>query len=78
MPYDLFRSCLDQGRGETRRMSFLGLSGKSYLVVGFANKKSIAWAIAKTLERKAPGSFIPSATRRERPNLRKSSKTEPF
>ena len=31
-------------------MSFLGLSGKTFLVVGFANKKSIAWAIAKLLE----------------------------
>ena len=31
-------------------MSFLNLEGKSYLVVGVANRKSVAWAIAKTLE----------------------------
>jgi enoyl-[acyl-carrier protein] reductase I len=32
-------------------MSFLGLSGKTFLIVGFANKKSIAWSIAKSLEK---------------------------
>jgi enoyl-[acyl-carrier protein] reductase I len=31
-------------------MSFLQLSGKTFLVVGFANKKSIAWAVAQLLE----------------------------
>ena len=31
-------------------MSFLGLSGKSYLVLGVANKKSVAWHVAQTLE----------------------------
>ncbi len=31
-------------------MSFLGLSGKTYLVLGVANKKSVAWHVAKTLE----------------------------
>ena len=31
-------------------MSFLQLSGKTFLVVGFANKKSIAWSVAKLLE----------------------------
>lgn len=31
-------------------MSFLNLSGKKYLVFGVANRKSVAWAIAKTLE----------------------------
>ena len=31
-------------------MSFLQLSGKTYLVVGFANKKSIAWSVAQLLE----------------------------
>ncbi|MEM9227557.1 MAG: SDR family oxidoreductase, partial [Verrucomicrobiota bacterium] len=31
-------------------MSFLGIDGKSYLVTGVANKKSVAWHIAKTLE----------------------------
>lgn len=30
--------------------AFLGLSGKVYLILGVANKKSVAWAIAKTLE----------------------------
>ncbi|MEY3491409.1 MAG: hypothetical protein RL309_537 [Verrucomicrobiota bacterium] len=31
-------------------MSFLGLTGKTYLVLGVANKKSVAWHVAKTLE----------------------------
>lgn len=31
-------------------MSFLKLSGKTFLVAGVANKKSVAWHIAKTLE----------------------------
>ena len=30
-------------------MSFLDLSGKTFLVVGFANKKSIAWSVARLL-----------------------------
>jgi enoyl-[acyl-carrier protein] reductase I len=32
-------------------MSFLDLSGKTFLIVGFANKKSIAWAVASSLEK---------------------------
>lgn len=31
-------------------MSFLNLEGKRFLVMGVANRKSVAWAIAKTLE----------------------------
>ena len=31
-------------------MSFLGLEGKTVLVLGVANKKSVAWHIARTLE----------------------------
>ena len=31
-------------------MSFLGLTGKTYLVLGVANKKSVAWHVAQTLE----------------------------
>ena len=31
-------------------MSFLNVEGKKFLVVGVANKKSVAWQIAKTLE----------------------------
>ena len=31
-------------------MRFLNLEGKRYLVMGVANRKSVAWAIAKTLE----------------------------
>ena len=29
---------------------FLQLSGKTYLVQGVANRKSVAWHVAKTLE----------------------------
>lgn len=32
-------------------MSFLELAGKTFLVVGFANKKSIAWSVGQTLRR---------------------------
>ena len=31
-------------------MSFLGLSGKNILVLGVANKRSVAWAVGKSLE----------------------------
>ena len=31
-------------------MSFLGIAGRTYLVTGVANKKSVAWHVAKTLE----------------------------
>lgn len=31
-------------------MSFLGLAGRTYLVLGVANRKSIAWHVARTLE----------------------------
>ena len=31
-------------------MSFLGLTDKTFLVVGVANKKSVAWAVARLLE----------------------------
>ena len=31
-------------------MSWLGLEGKVFLVTGVANKKSVAWQIAKQLE----------------------------
>ncbi len=31
-------------------MSFLGLNGKTFLVLGVANKKSVAWHVAQTLE----------------------------
>lgn len=31
-------------------MSFLNLKGKAFLVAGFANRKSVAWAVAQTLE----------------------------
>lgn len=31
-------------------MSFLGVSGKTFLIAGVANKKSVAWHVAKLLE----------------------------
>ena len=31
-------------------MSFLALAGKTYLVFGVANRKSVAWAVGRTLE----------------------------
>ncbi len=34
----------------TPTMDFLGFSGKKYLVMGVANRKSVAWAIARMIE----------------------------
>lgn len=31
-------------------MSFLGINGKTFLVMGVANRKSVAWHVARTLE----------------------------
>lgn len=31
-------------------MSFLGIAGRTYLVLGVANRKSVAWHVAQTLE----------------------------
>jgi enoyl-[acyl-carrier protein] reductase I len=31
-------------------MSFLGIAGRTYLVLGVANRKSVAWHVARTLE----------------------------
>ncbi|HEX3728629.1 MAG TPA: SDR family oxidoreductase, partial [Opitutaceae bacterium] len=31
-------------------MSFLGFEGKTFLVFGVANRKSVAWFVARTLE----------------------------
>ncbi|MGF1531502.1 MAG: enoyl-ACP reductase [Puniceicoccaceae bacterium] len=44
-------------------MSFLGIEDKIYLVLGVANKKSVAWAIAKTLE--ANGATVVHSVRNE-------------
>ena len=30
--------------------NFLGIAGKTFLVTGFANRKSVAWHVAQTLE----------------------------
>jgi enoyl-[acyl-carrier protein] reductase I len=48
-------------------MSFLGIEGRTYLVTGVANKKSVAWHVAQTLE--AEGAkvvySVRSATRKD-------------
>ena len=44
-------------------MSFLALSGKTFLVFGVANRKSVAWAIAQTLE--AEGALVVYSVRSE-------------
>jgi enoyl-[acyl-carrier protein] reductase I len=31
-------------------VSFLGLEGKTFVVFGVANKRSVAWAVGRTLE----------------------------
>ena len=41
-------------------MSFLALEGKRFLVMGVANRKSVAWAITKSLE--AEGAAPPHVT----------------
>jgi enoyl-[acyl-carrier protein] reductase I len=37
-------------RGALRMSDFLRVSGKTFLVFGVANRKSVAWSVAKTLE----------------------------
>lgn len=44
-------------------MSFLNVAGKTFLIMGVANKKSVAWAIAKTLE--AEGARVVFSVRSE-------------
>ncbi len=44
-------------------MSFLGVQGKAFLVFGVANRKSVAWHIAKTLE--AEGATVLYSVRSE-------------
>jgi enoyl-[acyl-carrier protein] reductase I len=44
-------------------MSFLGLEGKSFLVFGVANKRSVAWAVGRSLE--AEGARVVYSVRSE-------------
>ena len=44
-------------------MSFLNVSGKTFLVFGVANRKSVAWAVGKTLE--AEGAKVVYSVRSE-------------
>jgi enoyl-[acyl-carrier protein] reductase I len=44
-------------------MSFLGLEGKTFLVFGVANKRSVAWAVGKSLE--AEGARVVYSVRSE-------------
>jgi enoyl-[acyl-carrier protein] reductase I len=45
-------------------MSFLGLQGKRFLVLGVANRKSVAWAVSKILE--AEGAEVVYSVRSEK------------
>ena len=45
-------------------MSFLGLQGKRFLVLGVANRKSVAWAVAQILE--AEGAEVVYSVRSEK------------
>lgn len=49
------------------QMSFLNLKGKNFLVVGVANRKSVAWAVAKVLE--AEGANLLYCVRSEKRRL---------
>jgi enoyl-[acyl-carrier protein] reductase I len=40
----------DPGRGGARMSDFLQIAGKTFLVFGVANRKSVAWHAARTLE----------------------------
>jgi enoyl-[acyl-carrier protein] reductase I len=48
-------------------MSFLALSGKTFLVFGVANRKSVAWAVGRTLE--AEGAQVVYSVRSEEQKL---------
>jgi enoyl-[acyl-carrier protein] reductase I len=55
-------------------MSFLQVSGKTFLVVGFANKKSIAWSVARLLEEEGAQVIycVRNQKRKEKPSLTKA------
>ena len=55
-------------------MSFLGLKGKTFLVVGIANKKSVAWSISRLLE--AEGAEVIYSVRTEKRRQELSSLLE--
>ena len=52
-------------------MSFLGLTGKTFLIVGFANKKSIAWAVSNLLEEEGAHVLYCVRTQKRKNELKK-------
>ena len=51
-------------------MSFLGLEGKAFVVFGVANKRSVAWAIGKSLEDEGARVFYSVRSEERRRSLR--------
>ncbi len=52
-------------------MSFLGLSGKTVLVAGVANRKSVAWHVAKSLEAEGARVLLSVHSERRRGEVQK-------
>ena len=58
-------------------MSFLGIENKSFLVFGVANKKSVAWCIADTLEKEGAKVIYSVRTEKRKIALAKLLKDKP-
>ncbi len=58
---------MSESSATTSTIDFLGFSGKTYLVMGVANRKSVAWAIARLIEQSGGEVIytVRSETRRE-------------
>ena len=62
-------------------MSFLGLEGNRFLVLGVANRKSVAWAVSQILEEEGAEvvySVRSEKRREETANTRNSSRASYF
>lgn len=58
-------------------MSFLGISGKTFLVVGVANRKSVAWSVAKLLEDEGAKVIYSVRSENRKNELEKALKDKP-
>ena len=52
-------------------MSFLGFKGKTFLVVGIANRKSVAWSVAKLLEEEGANIIYSVRSKKRESELKK-------
>ena len=58
-------------------MSFLGINGKTFLVAGVANRKSVAWSVAKLLENEGAKVIYSVRSENRKNELEKALKDKP-